>query len=210
MTPYRSQALAGVDRHERRAPGPLPPRRHRPPRDHLRPRGAAVDARRAAPRRAGGPGLPPRLRLAPRNGAIRRRRRHRGSYRRRVALEPFTPTVTRLVRPRLRGADAGPGAGLAGDRDRRARADLARRPARARRSPRSCGASTASSPTRAGGRPHARSSTSRRSRRSPTTSSATCARRCAGSARDVTRRRSAPATRRSASARRCAARRRTS
>ena len=51
VTPYRSQALAGVDRHERRAPGPLPPRRHRPPRDHLRPRGAAVDARRL--RRAG-------------------------------------------------------------------------------------------------------------------------------------------------------------
>ena len=58
-------------------------------------------------------------------------------------LSAFTPAVRDWFAARVRGPHAGPGAGVAGDRDRRARAHLARRPARARRSPRSCGRSTA-------------------------------------------------------------------
>ena len=53
-----------------------------------------------------------------------------------------------MVHARLRRADRRAGAGLAGDRHRRAHADLRARPARARRSPRSCGGSTGSSPSR--------------------------------------------------------------
>ena len=52
-----------------------------------------------------------------------------------------------LVRDDVPRADGGPGAGLAGHRRGRPHADPARPPARARRSPRSCGASTGSSPT---------------------------------------------------------------
>ena len=56
--------VAGAEREhgdERRAAEPLPGRPHRARRDHLRPRGAAVGARRAAAYRARQPGLRPGL-----------------------------------------------------------------------------------------------------------------------------------------------------
>ena len=71
-----------------------------------------------------------------------------------MPLSAFTPQVREWFEGAFEEPTRRPGAGLAGDRHRRARADLARRPARARRSPRSCGRSTGScaEPT---ARPHA-------------------------------------------------------
>ena len=61
VTPYQSQALAGDTVTNIVAAGPLRRRPHRARRDHLRPGGAAVGARRAAARGPGQPGLRPGL-----------------------------------------------------------------------------------------------------------------------------------------------------
>ena len=57
-------------------------------------------------------------------------------------LANFTPAGPRLVRTRLRGAHPGPGPGVARDRAVASTCCSRRRPGRARRSRRSCGAST--------------------------------------------------------------------
>ena len=72
-------------------------------------------------------------------------RRYAGTHG--AALTQLQPHHARVVRRRVRRADARPGAGVAGDRLRRARPDLAPRPGRARRSPRSCTGSTGSRPS---------------------------------------------------------------
>ena len=118
------------------------------------------------------------------------------------------PAGARLVRAGVRGADGGAGAGLAGDRHRRAHADLRARPARARRWPRSCGRSTGSSPSRRT-EPHAArlrlaaEGALLRRRAQPARAAARHRRRRQG-------RRSAPATRRRRSGATCCATRRTS
>ena len=101
-----------------------------------------------------------------------------------VRSSTFSPAHPRWFVNGVRRADAGAGAGLAGDRVRRARPDL--RPDRlgqdAGRVPVGDRSARAASRGRDAQRRASASSTSRRSRRSPTTSTATCARRCAGSA----------------------------
>ena len=86
----------------------------------------------------------------------------RVGYPRRRAAVLLHARRPRLVRARVRGADARPGAGLAGDRHRRARAHLARRPGAARRSPPSCGALDRLAAIRAGASSARAWSTSRR------------------------------------------------
>ena len=169
------------------------------------PRSAARSSRRAElarllrRRRArGGASAPRRLRC---RGTLARGRRRSSPEWRWLARHAAVPTVTvhavdgqaspalatglhpagpRVVRAGVRRADRRAGAGLAGDRHRRAHADLRadRLGQDARRVP--VGARPARRRARA---PTARgSSTSRRSRRSPTTWRRTCARRCAASA----------------------------
>ncbi len=62
-----------------------------------------------------------------------------------MPLSSFSPPRASVVRDGVRRADAGPGAGLAGDRRAASTCCCPRRPARARRSRRSCGRSTGSS-----------------------------------------------------------------
>ena len=83
------------------------------------------------------------VRAAPEHALVTPRRRQR--YREMgMPLSAFTPQVREWFARAFEEPTAGAGAGLAGDRDRRAHADLRARPARARRSPRSCGGWTGS------------------------------------------------------------------
>ena len=104
----------------------------------------------------------------------------------RPRLDRFSEPDPRVVRGRVRRAHPRPGGGVGGDRGRAARAGGRARPGPARRSRRflwSIDRLLTAPPPRGPARSAAGCSTSRRSRRSRSTSSATCARRWPASGR---------------------------